>query len=44
MAEVWFDSEQDLQASMGSDEGQATVADIPAFATGGATVVISEVD
>jgi uncharacterized protein (TIGR02118 family) len=44
IAEVWFDSEQDLQASMSSDEGQSTVGDIPNFATGGATVVVSEVD
>jgi uncharacterized protein (TIGR02118 family) len=44
IAELWFDSDEDLQASMGSDEGRATVADIPSFATGGATVVISQVD
>ena len=44
IAEVWFDSQEDLQASMGSDEGQATVGDIPNFASGGATVVVSEVD
>jgi hypothetical protein len=35
---------EDLQASMSSAEGQATVADIGTFATGGATVVIAEVD
>ena len=44
IAELWFNSAQDLEASMGFDEGHATVADIPNFATGGATVVISEID
>jgi uncharacterized protein (TIGR02118 family) len=44
IAELLFESQEDLQASMGSAEGQATVADIPKFATGGATVVISELD
>jgi uncharacterized protein (TIGR02118 family) len=44
IAEVWYDSDEELQASMGSDEGQATVADIGNFATGGATVVISQID
>ena len=32
-----------LEASMGSEEGRAAVADIPNFASGGATVVISEI-
>jgi uncharacterized protein (TIGR02118 family) len=44
IAELWFDDAEALQAAMGSDEGRATVADIPNFASGGATVVISEVD
>jgi uncharacterized protein (TIGR02118 family) len=44
MAEVWFASQEDLQATMGSPEGQATVQDIGTFATGGATVVIAEID
>jgi len=44
IAELWFDSQEDLRAAMGSDEGQATTADIPKFASGGATVVISQVD
>jgi uncharacterized protein (TIGR02118 family) len=44
MAEVWFASQEDLQASLGSAEGQATVADIGTFATGGAKVVIAEID
>ena len=44
IAEVVFDSAEALQASLGSEEGQATTGDIANFATGGATVVISEVD
>lgn len=44
IAELWFQSDEDLQASMGSDEGKATVEDIPTLATGGATVVISQLD
>lgn len=44
IAELWFDSHEDMQATISSPEGQATVADIPTFATGGATVVVAEVD
>jgi uncharacterized protein (TIGR02118 family) len=44
IAELWFESEETLQAAMGSDEGQATVGDLENFATGGVTVVISELD
>jgi uncharacterized protein (TIGR02118 family) len=44
IAEVWFDSTEDMQASMSSAEGRATVADIGSFATGGATVLIAEID
>ena len=43
MAEVYFDSLEALQQNMGSPEGQATVADIPNFATGGVDVNIGEV-
>jgi uncharacterized protein (TIGR02118 family) len=44
MAEVCFDTTQDMQASMSSEEGRATVEDIGSFASGGATVLISEID
>src|SRR4051812_32954135 len=44
IAELWFDSQDTLQQAMGSPEGQETVNDIPKFATGGATVLIGEVD
>jgi uncharacterized protein (TIGR02118 family) len=42
--EAWFDSHEDFQGSFGSPEGQATVADVGNFATGGATILITEVD
>ena len=42
--ELWFEDEEALGASMGSPEGQATVADVPNYATGGATILISQVD
>lgn len=44
MAELWFDDLQTLQTSMGSPEGQATVADLANFATSGADVFIAAVD
>lgn len=43
IAEVYFDDMGALQAGMGSPEGQATVADIANFATGGVDVAIGEV-
>ena len=33
-----------LQQSMGSEEGQAATGGVPNFATGGVTVLISEVE
>ena len=44
IAELWFESQDTMQQAMGSPEGQDTVNDIPNFATGGATVLIGEVD
>ena len=43
MAQVYFESMEDLQAGMGSGEGQATVADLANFANGGVDVMIGEV-
>ncbi len=43
MAEVYFDSIEQLQEGMGSAEGQAAVNDIPNFATGGVDVAIGQV-
>ena len=42
MAELSFDSGEDLQAAMGSSEGQAAGADVATFASGGATLMIVE--
>ena len=44
VAELSFDSQEALQAALGSAEGQETVADIPNFASGGATVLFAAVD
>jgi hypothetical protein len=38
--EVW----EQMQQSLASEEGQATVADVQNFATGGVTFYFSEVD
>lgn len=44
IAELWFESAEQLQESMSSPEGQAAADDIPNFATGGATMFASEVN
>lgn len=44
MAELYFPSPAQMQASMGSAEGEAAVADIGHFATGGVSVLVGEVD
>jgi uncharacterized protein (TIGR02118 family) len=43
IAELWFEDMDELQASMGSPEGQAAGADVANFATGGATLMIAAV-
>jgi uncharacterized protein (TIGR02118 family) len=40
--EFWFDSLDDMQFAFGSAEGQAIIADVANFATGGLTILISE--
>ena len=42
MAELYFESMEELQKHMGSPEAQAAVSDIPNFATGGVDVMIGE--
>jgi uncharacterized protein (TIGR02118 family) len=42
LAELWFDDPEQLQAAMGSPEGQAAGADVETFATGGATRMIAQ--
>lgn len=42
IAELWFDSAEQMEESLATPEGQAATGDIPNFATGGATVLVSE--
>src|SRR5512136_2657512 len=44
MAELYFTTQAQMEQSLGSAEGQATVADLSKFATGGVTVVIGSVE
>ncbi len=41
-AELWFESLEQLQASMGSEQGRATTNDLANFASGGVTAFIAE--
>jgi uncharacterized protein (TIGR02118 family) len=43
LAELYFESPEALQQSMGSPEGQATAADLPNFATGGFKILVGMV-
>ncbi len=42
--EGYFEDIEQLQSGMGTSEGQAAANDIPNFATGGATLLICEID
>lgn len=42
IAVLTFDSMDDLRAAVASPEGQAAAADVPNFASGGATVLLYE--
>ena len=42
IADLYFESVEQLQSGMGSSEGQAAAEDLQNFATGGATLFISE--
>jgi uncharacterized protein (TIGR02118 family) len=44
IAELSFESQEAMQAALGSPKGQATTGDLPNFASGGATVLITEVE
>jgi len=44
MAELYFTSVADLQQALSSSEGQATVADLANFATGGVTLITGMVE
>ena len=43
MAELYFDDEAHLKRVLSTPEGQRTVGDLGNFATGGVTVLVSEV-
>ena len=43
MAELYFADQTAMERSLGSGEGQATVADHEKFATGGVTVLIGSI-
>jgi uncharacterized protein (TIGR02118 family) len=42
--ERYFEDMEQMQNSLATPEGQAAPADIPNFATGGATIFICEID
>jgi len=44
MAELYFETQAQMQETLNSPEGQAAVADLQNFATGGVTVVFGAVD
>lgn len=43
MAEFWFESAAAMQACLATPEAKATAADLANFATGGVTLLVSEV-
>ncbi len=44
MAEFWFSDTKAMQATMESPEGHATASDLTNFATGGATLLVGNVE
>lgn len=44
MAEIYFTSEEQMKSTLSSPEAQATVADLPKFATGGVTMLFGSVE
>ncbi|HEX9461839.1 MAG TPA: EthD family reductase [Alphaproteobacteria bacterium] len=43
IGELWFDSIPHLQSVLATPEAQKVVADLPKFATGGVTTLMSEI-
>lgn len=43
MAELYYASPEAMQASLGSEDGKATVGDLGNFATGGVKMLVGEV-
>ena len=44
VAELYMESREEFETLLASPEGQAAVADVPNYATGGVTFLYSEVD
>ena len=44
MGELYFTTQAQMEQTLGSPEGQATVADLSNFATGGVMIVIGSVE
>lgn len=44
VADLYLDSREDFEELLASPEGQAAVADVPNYATGGATFLYTEVE
>jgi len=42
ISQLTYDSLEDLRSGLASDDGQATLADLANFATGGATLLIAD--
>lgn len=43
IAELYFDNVEQMKTAMASAEGMAAVADLPKFADGGVTTLVSEI-
>lgn len=44
IAELWFDSAEEMQEALATPEGRAPGDDVPNFAAGGAKVLIAAID
>jgi uncharacterized protein (TIGR02118 family) len=43
IADLYFESREEMQTALHSPEGQAVTGDVPHFATGGAALLVGEV-
>lgn len=43
IAELYFDDQKQMESAIGGPGGRAAVADLPNFANGGVTTIVSEV-
>jgi uncharacterized protein (TIGR02118 family) len=42
-ADLWFESQERMEAALSSPEGQAATGDLANFATGGVTLLVGEI-